>query len=650
MSDSIFHFHRASSTSLPINGLAEFLNDRDLYSGKYASCDDETASMARRSLFYPVAGTMPQTCGKLTAGFAKALNRALQVHTWPTCGDGYGYNDSADITNRTCVAAYTVSSTYNVPRIGFGTRLSVLYNFAANKFYLGDAVGNAKSINEVQKTLKIYSEPFLFCLWGYFMRDKEFNATFFKLLALYKKIVAKTNSASETVTAKKCACKLADIAYYMSSKEKPANANTSLTFIDIPNPTANTVIGIYKTLVATEMAAPTSFIGDIKPFKDSRGQDMAISEPEPQPENEKPKTAANLEKAFVIDKKRVLTDTEKALLVVPDSHIPGAEAYSLCKHIQKSSKTPRPIRNILLRGEAGSGKTETAKDIALGLGLPYVFVTCSSDTEIYDLLGQMMPNKPTDAPMSIEKYQDTYGDLDLNALPTATDISNDPEMAYKAITGKEKRNATETDCLAAIIQRASASSSNAGANGFHYVESPLIQAIRNGWVCEIQEPTVIAKPGVLVGLNGLLDSTNAVNLPTGETIRRHPDAVIVATTNISYEGCRDMNQSVLSRFQIKMDVHAPEDKILEERLRSMTGCTKRVKVGQILKAYHAVLNTLKTLYLTDGSVDLRTLADWISSYMITGSYMESAEMTIIPSATADEECINKVREVIRKLV
>lgn len=247
-------------------------------------------------------------------------------------------------------------------------------------------------------------------------------------------------------------------------------------------------------------------------------------------------------------------------------------------------------------------------------------------------------------------YQNAYGDLDLNALPTATDISNDPEMAYKAITGKGKRDATEADCLSAIIQRAAAGNVNSGANGFHYVESPLIQAIRNGWVCEIQEPTVIAKPGVLVGLNGLLDSTSAVNLPTGETIRRHPDAVIIATTNISYEGCRDMNQSVLSRFQIKMDIHAPEDTILAERLRSMTGCPKSVRIPQILKAYHAVLNTLKTLYLTDGSVDLRTLADWISSYMITGSYMESAEMTIIPSATADEEGINKVREVIRKLV
>lgn len=647
--DCIFHFHR--NTSLPINGLVDFLNDRDLYTGNYGSFNDETAAIARRSLYYSNGNNkMPTNSGMMTAGFAKALNRALQVHTWPMCGDGYGYNNTADIDNQTCVAAYTVSSTYNSQKIGFGTRLSILYKFSSNKFFLGDEKGNAKSLADVQKTLKVYSEPFLFCMWGYYMQDKEFHDTFNKLLVFYKRIIAKTSTPSvnknDVDAAKKCACKLADIAYFMSTKDKVANSKLESRVI--PNPTVNSVGGLYDTLVATDAAAPTAFIGNISPFKDSRGKDMAVSEPEP--ESEKPKTAADLEKAFLLNKKRVLTDTEKALLIVPDSHIPGVEAYSLCKHIQKSSKTPRPIRNILLRGEAGTGKTETAKDIALGLGLPYVFVTCSSDTEIYDLLGQMMPNKPNETPMSIDEYQNAYGDLDLNALPTATDISNDPEMAYKAITGKKKRDATEADCLAAIIQRATAGGADSGANGFHYVESPLIQAIRNGWVCEIQEPTVIAKPGVLVGLNGLLDSTSAVNLPTGETIRRHPDAVIIATTNISYEGCRDMNQSVLSRFQIKMDIHAPEDTIFAERLRSMTGCPKSVRVPQILKAYHAVLNTLKTLYLTDGSVDLRTLADWISSYMITGSYMESAEMTIIPSATADEEGINKVREVIRKLV
>ena len=117
--DCIFHFHR--NTSLPINGLVDFLNDRDLYTGNYGSFNDETAAIARRSLYYSNGNKkMPTNSGMMTAGFAKALNRALQVHTWPMCDDGYGYNNTADIDN-TCVAAYTVSSTYNSQKIGFGS-------------------------------------------------------------------------------------------------------------------------------------------------------------------------------------------------------------------------------------------------------------------------------------------------------------------------------------------------------------------------------------------------------------------------------------------------------------------------------------------------------------------------------------------------
>ena len=213
--DCIFHFHR--NTSLPINGLVDFLNDRDLYTGNYGSFNDETAAIARRSLYYSNGNNkMPTNSGMMTAGFAKALNRALQVHTWPMCGDGYGYNNTADIDNQTCVAAYTVSSTYNSQKIGFGTRLSILYKFSSNKFFLGDEKGNAKSLADVQKTLKVYSEPFLFCMWGYYMQDKEFHDTFNKLLVFYKRIIAKTSTPSvnknDVDAAKKCACKLADIA------------------------------------------------------------------------------------------------------------------------------------------------------------------------------------------------------------------------------------------------------------------------------------------------------------------------------------------------------------------------------------------------------------------------------------------------------
>ena len=63
--------------------------------------------------------------------------------------------------------------------------------------------------------------------------------------------------------------------------------------------------------------------------------------------------------------------------------------------------------------------------------------------------------------------------------------------------------------------------------------------------------TVISKQGVLVGLNSLLDNCKAIQLVTGEVIERHPDTVIVITTNTEYNGCREMNRatrSVLKRY------------------------------------------------------------------------------------------------------
>lgn len=37
-------------------------------------------------------------------------------------------------------------------------------------------------------------------------------------------------------------------------------------------------------------------------------------------------------------------------------------------------------------------------------------------------------------------------------------------------------------------------------------------------------------------------------------IHRHPDAVVVVTTNVSYEGCRGVNQSVLDRMNLTQDI------------------------------------------------------------------------------------------------
>ena len=58
-----------------------------------------------------------------------------------------------------------------------------------------------------------------------------------------------------------------------------------------------------------------------------------------------------------------------------------------------------------------------------------------------------------------------------------------------------------------------------------------------GYLLEIQEPTVIRDASVLVALNSALEPNGMLNLPTG-IIRRHPDCIIVITTNRNYQGNR----------------------------------------------------------------------------------------------------------------
>lgn len=92
------------------------------------------------------------------------------------------------------------------------------------------------------------------------------------------------------------------------------------------------------------------------------------------------------------------------------------------------------------------------------------------------------------------------------------------------------------------VQQLSRRAENEQSNGqtYTYVETDFIKALKYGYVIEIQEPTTIMQPGVLVGLNSMLEQTGSITLPTGEIINRHPDAVVVVTTNVTYEGCRGL--------------------------------------------------------------------------------------------------------------
>ena len=329
---------------------------------------------------------------------------------------------------------------------------------------------------------------------------------------------------------------------------------------------------------------------------------------------------------------RILTDRETAMVPkLPDWYIIPHEVVRVCEHAKLTTTSQQPMRNFLFRGEAGTGKTMGAQAIAAGLNLPYTLMTCSANTEISDLVGQFIPDADGANTDSCFGYDE---------LPKVSDIIMHPPSVYMALTGVYDDDKTEDDVLQKLVEAAVARlavKEEKQGQKIRYVDTPLIEAMRHGYVCELQEPSCIANPGVLVGLNSLLDSCQEITLPTGERVKRHPDTVIIVTTNSDYAGCRDMNQSIISRMDLIYDIAAPDLATMVKRVMNVTGFTDEQEATKMALVVRDVAERCRETMITDGSCGMREFKSWVLSTMITRDPYESAMSTIISSASADPD-------------
>lgn len=365
---------------------------------------------------------------------------------------------------------------------------------------------------------------------------------------------------------------------------------------------------------------------------------------------------ADFEGQYVLNK-RTFTPQETMLIPkLPEWYIIPKEVVDICKHAKATTGKSMQMRNFLLRGPAGTGKTMGAKAIAAGLGLPYMKYTCSANTEIFDFVGMIFPdsedastgNAQLDAERETLKQMGgiNYANVSkLMKLPDLDDMDYDPAGVYMALTGVENAAATSQDCMSIVLDRVTekvrelsktVKDKSSSGQTYRYVETDFVKALKHGYVIEIQEPSTIVQPGVLVGLNSLLEQSGSITLPTGEVIQRHSDAVVVVTTNTSYEGCRGMNQSVLDRMSLVRDVELPSPEVMAQRAMSVTGATDEYEVSKMVQVVNDLAEYCRKNSITDGSYGMRSLIDWIISSEITGDVYESALYTIISKATADE--------------
>lgn len=482
--------------------------------------------------------------------------------------------------------------------------------FTAGRFDVADPSANAKVYS--MKDSGNSGSALLFTLIPLAMEDREFKEQFDALAA------CKTAGYPDMEKADEAAYILCDNLY-----RRIENAdNLGSDGIKIVIPTTGNVQQITPLNLTKGTYSPSSVLfGSFQIFKPgaSRAASAVID-----------KNNFSGQYSF---SRRTFSQREQLLIpALEDWYVIPPEVESICKHTNMTTTSTQPMRNFLLRGAAGTGKTEAAKAIAAGLGLPYLFYTCSANTEIFDLLGQMLPDTDGTIPFS-----------GTDALPSLEDIQMDPPSAYYKLTGDYEETVTETEVYDKLVEvitlqaKQTDEGSKQSGQHFRYVETPLIQAMRNGYLIEIQEPTVIANPGVLVGLNGLLDRCASVVLPTGEIVKRHPDTVVVVTTNTNYAGCRDLNQSIISRMNLVMDLEEPDTDTLVSRVVNITGCSDTSAVVEMAKAVLEINEHCRETMINDGSCGVRELISWVQSYMISGSILESANYTVLSSSSNDPE-------------
>ncbi|MDF2723602.1 MAG: hypothetical protein K0Q59_3277, partial [Paenibacillus sp.] len=222
----------------------------------------------------------------------------------------------------------------------------------------------------------------------------------------------------------------------------------------------------------------------------------------------------NEQPSFLLSPDRQLTEEEQRLVwKLPQSHRISDEEQRICNEIQRNwNRGEMKIANILLEGDAGSGKTELAKALSARFGLPYTKVTCFADMDKSDVIGAILP----------------------------------------VIAPEDEQNAAGAEVK------------------YEFYPSEIVKAYRNGYILEIQEPTVIRDAAVLMALNSALELDGSINLPT-EIVRRHPDFIAVITTNRSYAGTRPLNEALRDRVQHSEKMDLPTKATMIERVIAKTG-------------------------------------------------------------------------------
>ena len=368
---------------------------------------------------------------------------------------------------------------------------------------------------------------------------------------------------------------------------------------------------------------------------------------------------------------------EEKLLIpsIPETHMVNHSERFITSQVYGSwqnEDVSMHIHNILLEGEAGSGKSQLARVLAAKMNRPFLSFSCSTNTEESDLKGMLLPCVDDDDTSKMdERLQELYKIIKNSSqdemyenigkhlgLPNFDDIEIDPTESYNIMASAYNYpSKPHVDCFTAIslyndivsgeIKNLVASVKQlktSNSVSYKYLESPILRAIRNGYVLELQEISMVKNQGVFTCLFDVLEraSRGTVNTHVGEVVR-HPDFICIATTNVGYAGCKPLNQALRSRFQLPVKLDTPTNKEVIERLKKRFNLPDET-FSKIVDVFSIIRDTAKALRVS-GELTMRSLFQFTDSFSrcyTNSDVRELIKVYLIYSVTTDEEEVTEL--------
>ena len=175
-----------------------------------------------------------------------------------------------------------------------------------------------------------------------------------------------------------------------------------------------------------------------------------------------------------------------------------------------------------------------------------------------------------------------------------------------------------------------------------WIDGPLSIAVKNGYILYLDE-VAEARPDVIVAIHSLTDHRRELFIDKlGETIKAHPDFLLVASFNPGYQkGFKELKPSTRQRF-VALSFDYPNPKVEAEILINETGI--EADIAQKLVTIGTKIRNLTELGLTE-TVSTRLLVD--AAKLINNGLPKrlAVHVAVVEPLTDEKETIEALKDL-----